>query len=333
MLRRDGVSLARLYRLHSWCIALALCCCASALMAASFPSKPIRLIVGFEVGTGSDLLARIVADKLGAQLGVPVVVENRPGAGGVIATLAAARAAPDGYTLVIGTTSTLITNPALNPYASYRVDKDFAPITSLASTTMVLVAPTGPAGARNIDELVESVRAGKPRFSSAGEGTIGHLTSEMFARRLGVQAEHVPYKGSGASLTSVLRGDAQFASDSLPATLPLIRAGQLTPLAVTNPQRLTVLPNVPTFAEAGLQDLSFIVWWGLCAPTGTPEPIIEQLAAAAHAAERSADVVQRLRELLFEPFLLSPREFGEFIERERAFWEPWARAIKTPGTR
>ncbi|HVF64234.1 MAG TPA: tripartite tricarboxylate transporter substrate binding protein [Casimicrobiaceae bacterium] len=299
--------------------------------AAQFPDKPVRIVVAFAPGTGSDVLARLVANSMGPIVGGTVIVENRPGGGGIVGTESVARSAADGYTLALGTTSTLVTNPALNPNVKYSVDKDFAPVAGLGKAWYVIVTANTPEAPKSLTELIARLKAQPSPFASAGQGTITHLASEMFVHRMGVKnATHVPYKGSGQALTDVAGGQVLFASDTIAAALPLIRGGKLRALAVTAPERVATLPDVPTTKELGFADLRAHAWLVLVAPAGTPAPVIAKLSDSAIKAMNTADMKEKLKAQELEPMLLDPKALGEFIRNEAPYWNDF---IKQTGIR
>lgn len=287
---------------------------------ARFPTRPITLIVAFAPGTGSDAVARIVAGAMGAALGQPVVVDNRSGAGGALGTEQGARAAADGYTLTLATTSTLLTTPALNPKLRYRPDKDFVPVAGLARTPFVLVTADKPDAPHTLAELRSRLGSGSGAFGSAGNGTITHLAAEYFVRQAGVQAVHIPYRGSGQALSDVAGGQLLFACDTPAATLPLIQAGRLRALAVSAPQRLPALPGVPTGAEAGLPSFDLSAWWGLVAPAGTPPAVVAVLSDATRKALSNTEVRRQFEALQLQPLPLGAEAFGALIRSETPFW-------------
>lgn len=289
--------------------------------AESFPTMPLKLVVAFAPGTGSDILGRLLANKLSEQLGQSVVVENRAGAGGIIGTNAVAKSPPDGYTLTLGTNATLITSPLLSTNPPYRADKDFVPIGTVARTPMVVVTSSGAEAPQTFQELVARARAKNTSFASAGVGTIGHLTSEVLVKKLGLEANHVPYKGSGQSLTDVARGEILFATDTPAAALPLIRGGKLRALAITGEKRLQSLPDTPTLLESGLPDVKLGVWWGVLAPSGTPPAVVDRLSAELAKIVASAEMRRRMQDMELEPFSLSGSQFGVFIRSEYPFWQ------------
>jgi tripartite-type tricarboxylate transporter receptor subunit TctC len=294
---------------------------ASVQAQESFPNKPIKLIVPFSTGTGSDAIARIIAHGLAGPLGQNVVVENRGGAGGITGTEQGARSAPDGYTLTVGTTSTLLTNPVLNPQVKYQVEKDFAPVAGLGRAFFVVVTANTPDAPKSLKELLERLKAKGGSFGSSGVGTITHLAAEALVLRAKVPATHVPYKGSGAALADVIAGHTLFATDTVAATLPLIRSGRLRALAVTAADRLQALADVPTVADNG-DFKGFLVdaWWGLMAPAGTPEAVLRKLGDATLASLAAPETRSRLAALELEPLPLGSQKFGAFIREQTPFW-------------
>ncbi len=297
--------------------------------AAQFPDKPVKIVVAFAPGTGSDVLARLVANGMGPFLGGPVIVDNRPGGGGIVGTESVARSPADGYTLTLGTTSTLVTNPALNPDVKYSVDKDFAPVAGLGKAWYVIVTANTPETPKTFQELIARLKAQPSSFASAGQGTITHLASEMFLHRMGIKdAQHIPYKGSSQALTDVTGGQVLFASDTVAAALPLIRGGKLRPLAVTAPERLATLPDVPTTKELGYPDLRGHAWLVLMAPAGTPAPVIAKLSESAIKAMNTPEMREKMKAQELEPMIMDPRALGEFIRGEAPYWNDF---IKSTG--
>jgi tripartite-type tricarboxylate transporter receptor subunit TctC len=248
-------------------------------------------------------------------------VDNRPGGGGIVGTESVARSAADGYTVTLGTTSTLVTNPALNPNVKYSVERDFAPVAGLGKAWYVLVTANTPEAPKTLAELVTRLKAQPGTFGSAGQGTITHLASEMFLHHLGIaNATHVPYKGSSQALTDVTGGQVLFASDTLAAALPLIRGGKLRALVVTAPERVAALPDVPTTKELGYPDLRAHAWLVLMAPAGTPQPVVAKLSDAAIKAMKAPEMQDKLKAQELEPLILDPRQLGEFIRSEAPYW-------------
>ena len=288
---------------------------------AQFPEKPVKIVVAFAPGTGSDVLARLVANGMGPILGGNVIVDNRPGGGGIVGTDSVARSPADGYTLALGTTSTLVTNPALQPNVKYSVEKDFTPVAGLGKAWYVIVTANTPEAPKTFQELVARIKAQPTPFASAGQGTITHLASEMFLHRMGVtNATHVPYKGSSQSMTDVAGGQVLFASDTVAAALPLIRAGKLRPLAVTAPERVATLPDTPTTKELGYPDLRAHAWLVLMAPANTPAPVVAKLSDAAMKAMVAPEMKEKLKAQELEPMVMDSKALTQFIRAEQPYW-------------
>ena len=289
--------------------------------AQAFPSQPIKLVVAFAPGTGSDILARILAVRLGEQLGVPMTVENRAGAGGMVGTQSLVKSTPDGYTLTLATNATLITSPLLTATPPYRADKDFTPLGGVARTPMVVVTSNTPDAPKTFQELVVRAHDKRSSFSSAGVGTIGHLTSEVLVKKTEMASNHVPYKGSGQSLTDVARGEILFSTDTPPAVLSLVKGGKLRALAVTGDKRLQVLPDTPTLQESGLPGINLGVWWSLMAPAGLPPAIAQRLSQELAKVVAQPDMRKKMQELELEPMPLNAQELSDFIRSEYPFWQ------------
>lgn len=298
--------------------AIAGVCFSSAAQAADpYPNKPIRLIVPFAAGGTTDIVARIVSDGLGRELGQAVVVENRGGGGGSIGADAVVRSTPDGYTLGVATVSTMATNPATNPKNPYNPLKDFAPITNLVNVPNVLtVNPSVPA--KNLAEFIALLKAnpGKYAYASSGAGGIGHLDGELFKSLTQTDMVHVPYRGSGPALNDVIAGQVNAQFDNLPSSMPHIQAGKLRALAVAAPKRLPSLPDVPTFTEAGLPEMDNMAWYGLVAPAGTPQAVIDRVHDAAVKALKEPKTVQRLADGGSLVDGNTPAQYAEQIKRE-----------------
>ncbi|MFD0667921.1 Bug family tripartite tricarboxylate transporter substrate binding protein [Ramlibacter sp. MAHUQ-53] len=291
--------------------------------ADTYPSQPIKLVVAFAPGTGSDILGRLLAVRLSEQLRVPVTVENRAGAGGTLGTQSVAKAPADGYTLTLATNATLITSPLLSSQPTYRADRDFTPLGGVGRTPLVVVTSVNPDAPRSFRELVARARdKDKPSsFSSAGVGTIGHLTSEVVIKQAEMNSKHVPYKGSGQSLTDVVRGEILFSSDTPPAVLPLVKGGKLRALAVTGDKRLQVLPDTPTLQESGLAGINLSVWWGLMAPAGLPAPVAERLGSELAKVVAHPDMRRKMQEMELEPMPMTGAELAAYIRTEYPFWQ------------
>jgi len=290
-------------------------------LAQAYPTKPIKIMVGFGAGTGSDLLARVLATKLSDQLGQSVIVENRPGAGGMVGSDAVAKAPADGYTLLLGTNASLIISPLLHANPPFQVTTDFTPLGSVARTAMVLVTSSASPAPKTLGELSAKIRGGNTSYASTGAGTIGHLSSELMLKNLNTKSTHIPYKGSSQSLTDVIRGEALFAIDTPTAAQALIAGGKLRALAVTGERRVPLLPDTPTFAESGVPYVVVYAWWGLMAPAGTPQPVAQKLIDALGKVLADADIRTRLQSMGLELFTQPTERFASFVKSEYPFWK------------
>ena len=284
--------------------------------AQSFPSQPIRLIAPFPPGGSVDIMARLIAEPLAAQLHGKIVIENRSGASGNIGMEAAARAKPDGYTLVLNTIP-LATNAALFDKLSWDPVKDFAAIGMVATAPHVLVVPTK-VKASKVEELVKLARAnpGKLTYASAGVGTTFHLCAEMFKDSTHTFIVHVPYRGGGPALLDTLGGQVDMSFPTLSAALPHVKAGNLRALGVTDTTRSALLPDVPTLREAGLKDFQFTQWLALLAPAGTPREVVTRLNTALRNTLQSRELVVTFAQQGFDAFITTPEEAGAFIASE-----------------
>ncbi|MEG0921484.1 MAG: tripartite tricarboxylate transporter substrate-binding protein [Comamonas sp.] len=289
--------------------------------ADSYPRRPVKLIVPFAPGGSTDIVARLVADAMHTSLGQPVVVDNRAGAAGLIGADAVAKAAPDGYTIGVGTISTLAVNTVVLKSARHDPLTAFAPITTLAQIPSVFSAHPS-MGVSDFQSFVATVRAQPDHYTigSSGVGSIGHLIAESMNETLGIRLRHIPYKGQGPVVNSALAGETQVLSDQYPSSAALVQSGKLVPFAVAAHQRLPALPQVPTLAEQGYPALNrlAITWFGLVAPAGTPPAVVEKLNHAAHAALRSPALQERLQQLGVQPLGSTPAEFATLIEDTRA---------------
>jgi len=295
--------------------ALASCLFPLSVAAQAYPAKPIRLMVPFPPGGSTDIVARIVAQKLGAQLGQSLVVENRGGAGGTLGTAVVAKAAPDGYFLVIGTTSTHVVAPSVYQRLDYDPVKDFAPISLIATTPYLLVVnPAVKAG--SVKELVELMKAspGKLNYASAGVGSTTHLAMEMLKAASSTFVLHIPYSGNGPAGRAVMAGEVEILFGSLPAVLPHAKAGRVRALAVGTPKRSPSLPEVPTVAESGYPGFDASLWLAFMAPAGTPAPIIERLQKEIAAAVNAKDTAELLDKNGAEPLVSTPAELAAMIK-------------------
>jgi tripartite-type tricarboxylate transporter receptor subunit TctC len=300
---------------------------ALAQSADDYPAKPVRIIVPFAPGGSTDVVARILAEKLQAELKQPFVVDNRAGAGGNIGADAVAKAAPDGYTLLMGTTGVLAINSFLYKNMSYDAAKDFDPVSYTSLITNVLVVRAD-MPAKSVAELIAMAKAqpGTLSFASSGAGSSTHLSGELFKSMAGVSILHVPYRGSPQALTDVIGGQVTMLFDNAPSAIPFIEQGKLRALAVTGPQRLPGMPNVPTLDEAGVKGYESLSWSGIVAPAGTPRPIIMKLNAAIDRILKTDDVKKRLAGLGTEAVGGPPEAFTRHIRTES---EKWGRLVKT----
>jgi tripartite-type tricarboxylate transporter receptor subunit TctC len=299
---------------------------ASLAWAQVYPSKPIRLVVPFPAGGTTDILARAVAQRLTDDWGQPVVVDNRPGAGGNIGTELVAKAAPDGYTLEMGTVGTHAINASIYSKLPYDPVKDFAPVILVAGVPNVLVVnPAVPA--TSVQELIAYAKAnpGKLNFASPGNGTSGHLCGELFKAMAGVQMTHVPYKGSAPALQDLIGGQVQLMFDNLPSALPQIKAGKLRALAVASSKRWLELPDVPTLAEAGFPGFPPDIWYGLVAPAGTPAPVIAKLNATVNARLKTPEMQASLAKLSLDPRPMTSQQFGDVLVKDMQQWADLAK--------
>jgi tripartite-type tricarboxylate transporter receptor subunit TctC len=288
--------------------------------AQTYPDRPITLVVPYPAGGGNDVLGRLVAERMGKVLNGTIVVENRGGAGGTIGTRQVAKAAPDGYTMLIATSSLAI-NPSLYPNVGYDPRKDFAPIGLLASgANVVLVHPSVPA--KSIPELIAMAKKapGKYNFASTGSGSSVHLAAELFAAMAGIKINHVPYRGSGPALNDLLGGHVTMMFATLPSAIGIVRGGKVRALAVTGAKRSDVFPELPTIAEAGLKGYEAELHYGLVAPAGTPRPIVERLNAALRAALDDAALRERLAREGAVPLPSTPEEYAADIDAEERKW-------------
>ncbi|PVY80059.1 tripartite-type tricarboxylate transporter receptor subunit TctC [Cupriavidus alkaliphilus] len=298
------------------------------VLAQSFPARPVRLVVPYPPGGPTDIVARVVGQKLSERLGQPLVVENRPGAGGNIGAEAVARAAPDGYTLLVATTAHAI-NMTLFRKPGYDTRKDFAPVSLLTRGPLVLVtAPATPAA--SVAELIAMARGrpGQLTFASSGNGQSTHLAAELFNSMAGVRMTHVPYKGSAPALTDVMGGQATVMFDTMLSAMPFVRDGKLRALAVTGAQRSPAAPDTPTIAQSGLPGYEATAWNALLAPAGTPPAVLEAIAAALKSVLDDADVRARFATQGFAAEWTSPPATAKFLDQEI---DKWARVVKASG--
>jgi tripartite-type tricarboxylate transporter receptor subunit TctC len=301
----------------------------AAVAAENYPAKPVRVIAAFSPGGYIDFTARLVAGPLGAALGQQFIVENRAGAGGIVGTEAVARAAPDGYTLVVGSVGTHAVNQTLYRKLSYNVVRDFQPIARLSDAPSLLaVHPSLPA--RSVKELLALAKArpGAINYASAGAGTSTHLAAVLFEHLGHVKLVHVPYKGGGPAMVAVIAGEVPVTFGTAASVSPHTKSGRLRGLAVTSGQRSAVLPDLPTIAEAGLPGYEMLNWLGLFAPANTPRLIVDRLAAESLRIVRLPEVVSRFNAQGAEPSPLPTQEFTAFVRKEV---EKWGKVVAATG--
>ena len=284
-----------------------------------YPAKPVRIVVGAAPGGPTDLVARLLGDKLSQSMGVPFIVENRGGGGGVIAAETVARAEPDGYTLLMGTVSTHGINPTLYRKLGYDAVKDFTPISLAVTYPLVLAINPATVPVANMTEFLAYVRQhpGKVNRGSAGNGTSMHIAGELFNSLAGTSMTHVPYRGSAPTVAALLAGQIGVDFESIPVVMPHVESGKLRALAVTSAKRFESMPDVPTVAET-LPGYEFVGWLGLVAPAGTPQPIVETLSRKIALALRDKEVKAKLLAQVMQPVGDTPEEFGRFIRSEIA---------------
>jgi len=297
--------------------------------AQAYPTKPIKVVVGFAAGGPADVLARIIGQRMTTLLGQNLVVENRPGAGGTIGARSVASAEPDGYTLLFGNTSTLVIGPLMNRNLDYDTLKSFAPIASVGtSSNLLVVNPSSPI--TSVQELVAYAKAnpGKLNYSSPGIGTPPHLIGETLKQRAGIDITHVPYRGGGQAAGDVVSGQVQMTFENPAVALPLAQAGRIRALAVTSEKRNPQAPEIPTMSESGFPGFVSVSFTGMVAPAGTPADIVAKLNAAVNESLASPDVQATLAKLAVEPRPASPEAFAAFLAMER---ERWGAMIKAAG--
>ena len=289
--------------------------------AQAYPTQPIKMVVAFPAGGTTDLLARVFSRKMSELLNQPVTVENRTGAGGIIGTEFVARSAPDGQVIMLGTVGTMSVNQSLYKKLPYDVEKDFVPITLLATLpNILLINPSLPY--KNIKELISFAKAnpGKLTYASAGTGTASFLAGEMFKQEAGVEITHVPYRGSAPALNDLMAGHVSISFDYPPSSLPFITRGKLKALGVTSLTRVKVTPDVPTLHEDGLRGFNLLTWYGVFAPKGTSADIVNKLQSTMAEAAKAPDVIKRMDELAVDMVVNSPAEFAKFHRADVATW-------------
>jgi tripartite-type tricarboxylate transporter receptor subunit TctC len=301
-------------------------------LAQSYPSKPIRLVVGFPPGGAADFVSRAFQEPLGKALGQPIVVDNRPGAGSSIAAEHVAKSAPDGYTVLIASPSSILVNPVITPKAGFQPLKDLVPVSKVSSSPLILaVNPAVPAS--SVKELIAHAKQnpGKLNFATSGNGSAPHLAAVLFVRLAGVDMVHVPYKGGAPAVQSVLAGDTQLSFATPPSVLPLVQAGRLRALAITSRAATPLIPGVPGMAEAGLSDYEIGFWYGFFVPAGTPPDIVRRLFEATSQVVNAPETGRILaREGTETAGSASPEEFARFLAEDAKLW---ARLVKESGAK
>ncbi|MCW5604184.1 MAG: tripartite tricarboxylate transporter substrate binding protein [Burkholderiales bacterium] len=317
--------------LRSVAVAAAFFTLAPLAAAQTYPTKPIRLVVPFTPGGSTDILARVVGQKLTEAFGTQVIIDNRPGAGGTIGVEIVARAAPDGYTLVMGHIGTFGVNPSLYPKLPYDAVKNFQPIT-LVALVPNLMSVSQKLPVKSIKEFVALAQSkpGALNYGSGGNGSAAHLASEYLKLLTKTDIVHIPYKGTAPAITDLIAGNISMMITGVPPQMPHIKAGRLRPLGVATAKRLSLFPDLPTIAEGGVPDYEATQWYGVLAPAGTPRAVVARLHSEIVKSLSGADVKQRLAGDAAEPVGNTPEEFGAFIRKEIARWAP---VIKASGAK
>jgi tripartite-type tricarboxylate transporter receptor subunit TctC len=313
---------------------LILCCAAPALAQSptAYPSRAVKLVVGFAPGGAADFVSRALQEPLSRALGQPIVVDNRPGAGSSIAAEAVAKSAPDGYTILIASPSSILVNPIISPKAGFDPRRDLAPISKVSSSPLVLAVNPG-IGVSSVQELIALARKfpNKLNYATSGNGAAPHLAAVLFTRLAGIEMVHVPYKGGGPAVQSVLAGETQLSFATPPSVLALVQSGRLKALAVTSRTRTALVPGVPGMEEAGLPGYEIAFWYGFFAPAGTPGEIVQKLFAATVEAVRAPKINEALsRDGTEAVGSRSPEDFGRFVDAEAVLW---AKLVKESGAK
>jgi len=301
------------------------------LAQAAFPDKPVKILIGFPPGGPLDAHARLLADRLGQVLGQPVIIDYKAGAGGTVGAEFVAKSAPDGYTLLMANTGTMVINPAVYTKLGYQTLKDFAPVARTAQQPLALVVnPAVPA--KTVQELVALAKAkpGQLNYGSAGNGGISHLVPEMFKTATGTFIVHIPYRGSAPAFTDLLGGQVQVMAESIPQASQYVKQGKLRALAVTGRERNAALPDTPTFAEAGIKGLEVVGFYGVLAPAGTPKDVVARLSDAFRHTLETPDIRTRMVQQGADPAYLPADAFAAYLAAQMPVW---AKAVKDSGTK
>ena len=311
--------------------ALVLFAAAGALAQQNYPSRPIHIVAPFEAGGATDIMARMIAQKFAESLGQPVIVDNRPGAGGGIGTAAVAKSPADGYTIVFGNLAPNAINPSIYTNLQYDAGKDFAPISVVATVPLILVTPSS-SPARSVRELIALAKSapGKLNFGSPGVGSVAHVVGEMFNTMAATRLMHVPYKGGAPAVRATLTGEVSMMFATVISAKPHIRSGKLRALGITSAERSPVAPDIPTIAESGLPGFEVDVWFGLLAPAATPRAIVERLAHEVRRALDAPEIRAKFAELSAVPSPTTPDQFAAIIRADIA---KWAKVVKESGAK
>ncbi len=310
-----------------WLLGLSMAFTSSLCLAQGYPTKPIKLVVPFAPGGTTDIVARVIAEPLGKALGQSVVIENKAGGGGVIGASETAKSAPDGYSLGMATVSTTAANPAINPKIPYNVATDFTPIINIAATpNIIAVHPSFPA--KDFKGFLAEIKAnpGKYSYASSGTGGIGHLQTELFKSLSQTFIIHIPYRGAGPALNDVVAGQVPIMFDNLPSALPFIQSGKLVPIVVAAPQRLAVLPQVPTFKEVGFEPVNRMAYYGILGPKGLSKEVVDKISAATRQALQEPAVRKRIEDTGSLVVGNTPEQFAAQMKAE---FEVYKRVVDT----
>ena len=313
-------------------VAVMLCAQATSVAqtASAFPNQPIRMVVPYPPGGPTDITARVVAAEMSKTIGQNIVIDNRPGASGMIGSEMVTKSTPDGYT-VLANASIHVINPSVYPDMRFDAIKDFTPITQLAQVPLVLVVPAN-SPIKSVKDLVEYAKAnpGKVNFGSAGSASAQHLAGESFKIAAGIQMQHIPYKGSAPALTDLAGGQLQLMFDSMPSATPMINSGKLRAIAVTTTTRAKARPDLPTIAESGFPGFDISTWYAYWAPKGTPADVVEKLAASAAQALKNPEVIAKYEAMGAEPVGSTPAQFAAYVESEA---KKWSEIVKKSGAK